>query len=271
MNRAGDGAHPGKARRSQIFPIHAAFAFGRNLPRRAVRRVLRIAGRRLLGTVTHVHTTAPVASLTFDDGPDPGSTPALLDLLHRHGAKATFFMLGAQARRHPELVERTAAAGHCIANHSFDHPRFPALPRHERYRQMRECEVALAPYGRRIFRPPHGLQSVASRLDALMLGYDVVTWNATIEDWLDLTPEQIAERLASRVKPGGVVLLHDALYDARVPTALNRAATLEGLDRFLARSTLSFVTVPELLRRGPAHHANWFVRSDDDWARHDPS
>lgn len=271
MISPGDGAYPVRAYRPGPFPIDAAFAFGRDLPRRAIRRALRAAGRRLLGTITHVYTTAPVAALTFDDGPDPGSTPALLDLLRRHGAKATFFMLGMQARRHPELVERAAAEGHCIANHSFDHPRFPALSHHERRRQIRECAAALAPHGRRIFRPPHGLQSVASRLDAFILGYDVVTWNATIEDWLDQMPEQIAERLAAQVRPGSVVLLHDALYDARTPTAINRAAMLAGLDMFMARSNLEFVTVPELLRRGRTHQANWFVRCDDDWARHDPS
>lgn len=270
MITAADGALTGKARWLRIRP-DAAVAVGRGLPWRAARRVLRVVGRRFLGTITHAHTAASVAALTFDDGPDPGSTPALLDLLRRHGAKATFFMLGMQARRHPELVERVAAEGHCIANHSFDHPRFPSLPRRERRRQIRQCEAAIAPYGRRMFRPPHGLQSISSRLDALMLGYDVVTWNASIEDWLDLPSEQIAERLAAQVKPGGIVLLHDALYDAQTPAATNRAAMLAGLEMFLARSDLKFVTVPELLRHGRVHQANWFVRCDDDWAFHDPS
>ena len=67
-------------------------------------------------------------ALTFDDGPDPGSTPRLLELLARHGAKATFFMVGARAARHPELVARVAAEGHEIGNHGWDHPSLPGLP-----------------------------------------------------------------------------------------------------------------------------------------------
>lgn len=271
MNHVGGGARSGRARLPQILPIDAAVAFGRSLPRRATRRILRFAGRHLLGTTTHVHTSAPLAALTFDDGPDPGSTPALLDLLQRHDAKATFFMLGCQARRHPELVKRVAAAGHCVANHSFDHHRFPSLSHEDRRRQIGDCEAALGPYAQKLFRPPHGLQSVASRLDALLLGYDVVTWNVAVEDWLPHPPERIAELLATQVKPGSIVLLHDALYDSDTPAAVNRAATLAGLDLFLSQSSLSFVTVPELLNCGRAHQANWFVRCDADWARHDPS
>ena len=73
----------------------------RPLAVRIARRGARFVGRNLLGTITHVRTTEAVAALTFDDGPDPENTPALLEILARHGAKATFFMLGMHARRHP--------------------------------------------------------------------------------------------------------------------------------------------------------------------------
>ena len=77
---------------------------------RALQRVRSALGRRI-GVITDVATTAPVAALTFDDGPHPEWTPRLLDLLDRHQAKATFFMVGEMAARHPELVNRIAGAG----------------------------------------------------------------------------------------------------------------------------------------------------------------
>ena len=82
---------------------------------------------RAFGTVTGVRTSAPAAALTLDDGPDPETTPAVLDLLGRAGAKATFFLVGARAARHPELVARIAAEGHAVGNHGWDHPALPTL------------------------------------------------------------------------------------------------------------------------------------------------
>lgn len=258
---------------SLLPPADAYVPPGRSLPQRVARRLLRRVGRHALGTITHVETAAPVAALTFDDGPDPETTPRLLDLLKRYDARATFFMLGKQALRHPQLVEQIAWDGHCIANHSFDHPSFPALPRRERLRQIRACEAAIAPFGHKLFRPPRGLQSVASRIDALLLGYHVITWNAVIRDWEVQTAGSTVDRLQAEVKPGSIVLLHDLLYEPDTPAAADRRAVFAGLDLFLERNgrRLSFVTVPELLRHGQPHHAGWFVHSDSDWELHDPS
>lgn len=242
--------------------------------RRLFRRFLRAAGgRHLCGAITHVTTSAPVAALTFDDGPDPATTPQLLEILRRHGAKATFFMLGHHAARHRALVESIADEGHAIGNHSFNHPRFPSLIAVERRRQITACQTAIAPYGEKLFRPPRGLQSLASRLDVARLGYDVVTWNVCGEDWKVQTPVALASRLRDQVRPGSIVLLHDVLYDADDPDASDRTSTFAGLDLFLKEAVprLSFVTVPALLTYGWPHRGLWIVRSDDDWAGHDPS
>jgi peptidoglycan/xylan/chitin deacetylase (PgdA/CDA1 family) len=243
------------------------------LRRRARRKVVRLLPRSLFGTITHVHTTEPVAALTFDDGPDPISTPRVLEVLQHHGAKATFFVLGKHAARYPRLIECIAQAGHAIANHSFDHPRFPTMSRRERIAQIRACEAAVTPYGHKLFRPPHGLQSIRSRLDALQLGYRIVTWTVVARDWEDHDPDWTADLLESQVKPGSIVLLHDVLYDARRESGIDRQAMITALDTFLSRNRarLTYVTVPELLSRGRPHMARWFVRSDADWAIHDPS
>lgn len=244
----------------------------RGLRQRIRRKALRLM-RTGLGTITYVETVQPVAALTFDDGPDPVSTPRVLDLLDRHGAKATFFILGRHATLYPGLVKRIAEAGHAVANHSFDHARFPSLAHRDRVAQMKACEAAIAPYGCRLFRPPRGLQSVRSRIDALLLGYQVVTWNVVAQDWELRDPAWTLERLEDEVKPGSIVLLHDVLFDADCVAAVDRQPMLAALDLFLTRNRrgLSYVTVPTLLTCGKPHQASWFVRSDADWALHDPS
>ncbi|HEX2524363.1 MAG TPA: polysaccharide deacetylase family protein, partial [Terriglobia bacterium] len=138
-----------------------------------------------LGTVTSVQTRVPVASLTFDDGPHPEFTPRLLDILRHHKARATFFMLGQAAQKHPEIVRRVAEAGHAIGNHTWDHLSFPLLSERERQRQLKTCADAIAPYGLRLFRPPYGEQSLASRLSAARLGYEVIMFSVDVGDFCE--------------------------------------------------------------------------------------
>jgi peptidoglycan/xylan/chitin deacetylase (PgdA/CDA1 family) len=226
------------------------------------------AARHLLGTITHVATQAAVAALTFDDGPHPESTPRLLELLETHRAPATFFMLGESAQTYPDLVRLVAEAGHAIGNHSWDHPSFPLVSRSERLRQVRACQSALAPYGRRLFRPPYGEQSLASRLDLLRLGYEVIAWKADVGDWWNPDASHLARLLVKRIAPGSVVLLHDTIYRSRwrqapklfQPTHYDRSAMLEALDITLKqlRGRFRFVTIPELLGHGPPQRMNWY-------------
>lgn len=237
---------------------------------RIVRKVAAATARNIIGTITHVETQDAVAALTFDDGPHPEFTPRLLDILERHQARATFFMIGESAQRHPELVRRIAEAGHAIGNHSWDHASFPLISRRERREQIRACERAIAPYGHRIFRPPYGEQSLASHLDALWLGYRVIAWNLEVRDWWDHDAYRMADLLVDRIQPGSVVILHDALF--RHPCAdqeptlthqpyVNRESMLTALSIFLEQigDRLRFITVPELLRHGRPQRRNWYI------------
>jgi peptidoglycan/xylan/chitin deacetylase (PgdA/CDA1 family) len=235
------------------------------------------AAHRLAATITGADTREPVVALTFDDGPDPRWTPRVLEVLEAHGARATFFMLGTAAGRHPELVARAAAAGHAIANHSWDHAAFSRLHAPARRRQLRACQRAISPYGLRLFRPPYGEQTLATRLDALWLRYAVIGWTVDSGDWWDPDPVRIADTLDRRVAPGDIVLFHDALAlpeglgtaDGRRPAALSRAphhdrqAMLAALERFLAGAAgrFRFVTVPDLLARGRARREAWSRRA----------
>lgn len=99
-----------------------------------------------IGTITHVSTRELLVALTFDDGPHPDYALRLLDILERHQAHATFFMLGEAAKRHPEIVTMVARQGHAIGNHSWDHPSFPLVNGRERRAQIRACGKAIEPW-----------------------------------------------------------------------------------------------------------------------------
>ena len=228
----------------------------------ATSRVLAVA-RRMIGTVTHVQTSDAVAALTFDDGPHPVFTPKLLDVLHKHGAFATFFVVGQTAQQHSELLREMTERGHAIGVHTWDHSPFLSMSGRERRWQIRACQKAVAPYGRRLFRPPWGEQSLMSRLDALFLGYQVVTWNVVAEDWLDMKPEDMAEKLLRNVNAGSIVLLHDAIYRSIFPDPqYDRQAMLKALDIFLTHigDRFRFVTVPELMKYGRPQREHWYRR-----------
>ena len=225
------------------------------------KKLLANVARSLMGTITHVATTDPVVALTFDDGPHPQFTPQLLDILQNHNARVTFFMLGEGASRYPELVRRIAQAGHVIGNHSWDHPRFPSIPGWERRRQIRLCEEAIAPYGQRLFRPPYGSQSVASRLDALALRYRVVAWSLGAEDYVGHDAEWMADQLLSKIRPGGIIVLHDAVFPPPPEERFaDRKPMLEAVKILLTQlhGRYQFVTVTELLQRGRPVRQNWY-------------
>lgn len=241
------------------------------MSREITRHSLRVAGElfsvathNVIGTITHVTTDDPVAALTFDDGPDPEYTPKLLDILKKYRVYATFFMVGEAARAHPELVRRIAEAGHAIANHSWNHPSFPLISSSERRAQIRACAEAIAPFGERLFRPPYAQQDLASRLDALLLGYRVVMFDVCSDDWCGGDPEKVAGQIERRLRPGSVIVLHDGLSDALDPSYFNREPMIEALEIFLTRVShcYRFVTIPELLRLGRPHREFWYKPSD---------
>lgn len=223
--------------------------------------------RKLIGTITHVSTKDNVIALTFDDGPHPDSTPQLLDILKRHNARATFFMLGDLAQRYPNLVKDAAQAGHVIGNHSWDHPSFPLISARKRRAQIRACQKALAPYGSRIFRPPYGDQTFASRLDALFTGQQVVTWNVISKDWLDHEAYWFVDYLMKEIMPGSIVLFHDTLYQALEDHYRDREPVFQAVDMLLEQleTRFNFVTVPELCQYGRPQKQLWYKTTDPHW------
>jgi peptidoglycan-N-acetylglucosamine deacetylase len=223
----------------------------------------------LLGSVIRVSTAEPVLALTFDDGPHPEDTPPLLDLLDRYGAKATFFVVGKSARNHPELIERMAAAGHALGNHTWDHLSMPSLKGPFRRRQLAWTQEVLGSHGSGLFRPPYGEQSLGSLLDALSQGLTVVCWDVVAEDWRDDPAEVMLARIYRRLRRGSIVLFHDTLYTTVDERYRDRRPTLATVERLLQDlgDRYRFVTVPELMRLGRPVRWHWYQRSRLDWLK----
>lgn len=173
-------------------------------------------------------------ALTFDDGPDPDSTPAVLDLLDERRAKATFFCIGERSRRHPDLCREIAHRGHEVENHSHRHlPTFALLTPAGQRREIaaaQETIVALTGSRPRFFRPPAGVRSPL--LDPVLHGLDLrlANWTRRGFDTLDRDAPRIASRLTRGLAAGDILLLHDG-HCAR--TAAGRPVVLEALPRVL--------------------------------------
>lgn len=218
-------------------------------------------------TVTGARTGAPVAAITFDDGPDPETTPAVLDLLARHGAKATFFLIGKRVAMHPEIVARIVAEGHAIGNHSWDHPALPTLTMAGVGDQLARTRTALAAAAPGVavtlMRPPYGDQSFASYLAARRQRLTPVVWSVVGADWADDDGPTIAARLTGGLHPGAILLLHDSLGSFGDARHRDRGPMLAALDALLAaRPDWRFVTVPALLSEARPRRRWWVQRTD---------
>jgi len=157
-----------------------------------------------VGAVAHGPRDAPLISLTFDDGPDPNTTPRLLALLERAGVRATFFVLGERAERYPELIDAIRKEGHEIASHGRSHhPLLLFFPPFE-WRQ-----IAYHPGGLPYYRPPHGLHTPFTRLFAALTGKQVALWDLESRDWTNAHADALVERMLEYAAPGSVVLLHE--------------------------------------------------------------
>ncbi len=148
----------------------------------------------------------PQVALTFDDGPHPEWTPAVLDVLARHGARATFFPLSARALTHPELVARARAEGHAVGLHGWGHLRHPE---HARTAVAADTDLALTAFAApvRWWRLPYGMAAPWSAELAAERGLEIAGWTHDTHDWRG----DSAESMRFEPQDGDVVLLHDAL------------------------------------------------------------
>ena len=178
-------------------------------------------------------------ALTFDDGPSPRCTPQLLDGLKARDVRATFFVVGCQVEKNPDIVVRMAAEGHQVGNHSYDHKELDKLSVREAAEDMEKNDALLHRLlgaGDYWVRPPYGLLSESERQ---ALAVPVISWSLDTEDWKSKNAEKILDILYRQVSDGDIILLHDRYLNSV-------SAALQAIDH-LQQQGYRFVTVSELL------------------------
>ena len=168
-----------------------------------------------------------VVYLTFDDGPHPVHTPQVLDVLARYGARATFFVVGSLAQAYPNIIQRIAAEGHTIANHTWNHEDLAGLSRAAFDETVGRTQAILADLATPCLRPPYGSVDAFTREWASSHGLSLMTWDVSPKDWLRPPAAEIADYIVRWARAGLVVLLHDGGGD--------RSRTVQGLEMALER------------------------------------
>ena len=216
------------------------------------------------GSYVGVDTEEPVVAFTFDDGPDPAYTPAILDALRASGAGATFFVLGESATRHPDLVRRLVDEGHEVAFHGLSHDALIELSPLRRWSSLLEGRRAVtraAGAAPTWFRPPYGTQTIDTVVASRLLRMRPVMWSAYAAEWEDRPLHECVARAADALVPGGILLLHDGAGGASDRPSRAPAEILELVDALLVAArerALRVVTVGELVAHGQPRRRFWF-------------
>ena len=202
--------------------------------------------------VYRVKTGRPLVALSFDDGPHPTFTPQVLEILQRHGAKATFFLIGERALRHPEIVARIKGAGHEVGNHYFRDGTTLGHSDAEFLGYLERTERAIgitAPL--KLFRPPGGLAWSGQLRLAQARGYVCVLGSAYPHDPAHPPVWYIRWLTAKNLAPGAIVILHDGIAD---PT--RSIAALPGILAAGQQKELQFVSIGTLMEHAAEGRSN---------------
>jgi peptidoglycan/xylan/chitin deacetylase (PgdA/CDA1 family) len=181
-------------------------------------------------------------ALTFDDGPNE-MTLLVLDVLKKYNAKATFFCIGKNIENHPEILKRTIEEGHIIGNHTYSHaPFFDFYGKYKVIAEIQQTDILIeAVLGKktRLFRPPYGVTNPSIRRALAVTKHKTIGWNIRSLDGVIKKEEFLLNRIIKKIKPGGIVLLHD--------TSIQTVNVLEELLSFLQKNNYTVVSLEELL------------------------
>lgn len=184
-------------------------------------------------------------ALTFDDGPDITFTPQILNKLKNYHVKATFFLLGENMEKYPELVKQIAAEGHVIGNHTYTHPNLTQISDEAFYEQIQKSDALieqLVGYKPRFFRPTYGAINENQVAWATRQQMMVIQWSIDTLDWRGLDATTITNSVMANILPGSIILQHNA-------DGVPLQGTVDALDQIipaLQKKGATFVTLAEM-------------------------
>jgi peptidoglycan-N-acetylglucosamine deacetylase len=192
-----------------------------------------------------------IVALTFDDGPSARYTPQILDILKENGVHGTFFVIGRNVNRCPELVKREIEEGNAVGNHTWSHPFFtPFESRRQLSDEITRTDSAIyhaSGVHASLFRPPHGWSSPWMVRSVERMGYDVVNWTVDPMDWKHPNANVIVKRVDRSMGTSAIVLLHDGLELKNDPRQENTVAALRTIITDYKARGYRFVTVGQLI------------------------
>ncbi len=194
-------------------------------------------------------------ALTYDDGPNDPHTLRLLEVLARHGVRATFFLIGRYVHQRPEIAREIVKAGHVVGNHTFTHPLLTFKSAAEIRQELAGCRAALEhALGEHsnLFRPPFGGRRPAVLRIARELGLEPVMWNVTGYDWSAPPSAVIERKVRKQIRGGDVILLHDGGHKQM---GADRSQTVLATDHLITKyksEGYGFVTIPQMLQTNSA-------------------
>ncbi|MHC0039134.1 polysaccharide deacetylase family protein [Pseudoneobacillus sp. C159] len=196
-----------------------------------------------------VKTKQKLVALTFDDGPDPIFTPQILDALAKYDAKATFFVIGAEAEKYPEIIRREAKEGHEIANHTYRHHFRDHFQPHKLIDELQKTSKVIEEISGQtpsLYRPHSGYYNENIVNTAVNNGYRVIlwSWHQDTKDWKRPGVGKITQNVVSDTKPGDIVIFHDAGGDRK-----QTVKAVENILKILYQNGYKCVTVSEILQQ----------------------
>lgn len=198
-----------------------------------------------LKTVCSKETDEKVVSLTFDDGPDREMTPRVLDVLKEYGIRATFFLIGKNADKYPDIVKRIVAEGHIVANHTYSHKGTFPLSSHSCVRkELTDCNNSIkAIIGKKpkLFRPPFGVTNPIIGKEARNAGFQTIGWSIRSLDTIEgRSRKEVCDSIVANLHPGAIILLHDRCKDTDI--------LLHNLIPSIIERGYSFIPIDEILK-----------------------
>lgn len=194
--------------------------------------------------IKRVPTTHQVVALTIDDGPYGKTTQDTLAVLKEKGVKATFFILGCNAEKTPELLAQEVYEGHELALHGYSHTLMTRMPVAQAQKELSDLENLIQKYTEkpRLFRPPGGAYNDTLLQEWRKKGYEIILWDVDPHDWQRRPASEIVKTVVAQVKPGSIILLHDGQPGLHTSEAIGQI-----VDQLQGQG-YRFVTVSELLQ-----------------------